>query len=172
MIDFNIDNYLRISFSDVVLVLISSALIILFAKHFFWDKLLDFIAKRQALVQENIDQSVRLKKDAMQEKEKYEAQMKEAGSQAHEILETARAQANSEKARILQEAKVQADRVQEQAREEIERERRAAETEMKNAISQTALAAAAALVKEEMNDEKRRTFVDAFIEEAGESDKW
>lgn len=43
MVDFNIDNYLRISPTDVILVLISTALIILFAKHFFWDKLTAFI---------------------------------------------------------------------------------------------------------------------------------
>ena len=40
MIDFNIDNYLRISLTDVVLVCISTFLIVMFAKKFFWDKLL------------------------------------------------------------------------------------------------------------------------------------
>ena len=39
MIDFNIDNYLRISLTDVVLVCISTFLIVMFAKKFFWDKL-------------------------------------------------------------------------------------------------------------------------------------
>ena len=38
MIDFNVSNYLRISLTDVVMVLISTGLIILFAKHFFWIK--------------------------------------------------------------------------------------------------------------------------------------
>ena len=40
MIDFNIDNYLRISLTDVVLVCISTFLIVMFAKKFFWGKLL------------------------------------------------------------------------------------------------------------------------------------
>lgn len=34
-ISFNIDNYLRINLQDVIMVLVSTALIILFAKHFF-----------------------------------------------------------------------------------------------------------------------------------------
>ena len=52
MIDFNIDNYLRISLTDVVLVCISTFLIVMFAKKFFWDKLLTLIQKRQDLIQE------------------------------------------------------------------------------------------------------------------------
>lgn len=46
MIDFNIDNYLRISLTDVVLVCISTFLIVMFAKKFFWDKLLTLIQKQ------------------------------------------------------------------------------------------------------------------------------
>ena len=61
---FNIDNYLRISLTDVVLVCISTFLIVMIAKKFFWDKLLTLISKRQALIQENIDSSVQLKKEA------------------------------------------------------------------------------------------------------------
>lgn len=45
MIDFNIDNYLRISLTDVVLVCISTFLIVMFAKKFFWEKLLTLIQK-------------------------------------------------------------------------------------------------------------------------------
>ena len=69
---FNIDNYLRISLTDVVLVCISTFLIVMIAKKFFWDKLLTLISKRQALIQENIDSSVQLKKEAEDIKEQYE----------------------------------------------------------------------------------------------------
>ena len=59
---FNIDNYLRISLTDVVLVCISTFLIVMIAKKFFWDKLLTLISKRQALIQENIDFFCTIKK--------------------------------------------------------------------------------------------------------------
>ena len=68
---FNIDNYLRISLTDVVLVCISTFLIVMIAKKFFWDKLLTLNFKRQALIQENIDSSVQLKKEAEDIKEQY-----------------------------------------------------------------------------------------------------
>ena len=85
MIDFNIDNYLRISFTDVVLVCISTLLIVLFAKHFFWNKLVAFVKKRQDLIQENIDASITLKEEASQIKAQYDEKMKHAGQEAHAL---------------------------------------------------------------------------------------
>ncbi len=99
---FNIDNYLRISLTDVVLVCISTFLIVMIAKKFFWDKLLTLISKRQALIQENIDSSVQLKKEAEDIKEQYVEKMKNAGKEAHSIIESARAEASEEKQQILQ----------------------------------------------------------------------
>ena len=61
-ISFNIANYLRINLQDIVMVLVSTALIILFAKHFFWDKIIGFVKARQTYIQENIDASETIKK--------------------------------------------------------------------------------------------------------------
>lgn len=101
MIDFNIDNYLRISLTDVVLVCISTFLIVMFAKKFFWDKLLTLIQKRQDLIQENIDSSVAIKKQAEDVKEKYDEKLRNVSQEAHTILVSARAHADQEKQQII-----------------------------------------------------------------------
>lgn len=172
MIDFNIDNYLRISPSDVILVLISTFLIVLFAKKFFWNKLLVFVQKRQQLIQDNIDSSEKIRNEAMDEKALYDAKLKNAGQEAHAIIEEAKAQAAEEKTQILKDARQQADRMSAAAREEIEREKLSAEKDMKNAISSVALCAAEALVKSEMDDGKREAFVADFIDQARETSQW
>lgn len=172
MVDFNIDNYLRISPTDVILVLISTALIILFAKHFFWDKLTAFIKKRQALIQENIDSSERLKQQALEEKAVYDRKMQDAGKEAHAMIEEAKAQASEEKAEILAAARTQADRIRQAAAEDIVREQRRAEKDMATAISSVALSAAEALVKKEADDSMRADFVADFIQQAQEDDRW
>lgn len=100
MIDFAIDNYLRISWQDVLLVCISSLIIVLVCKKFFWSKLLDWVDRRQKAIQDNIDESVRLKDEAMEVKNKYDEQMRQAGAKADEILSSARAQADLEKRRF------------------------------------------------------------------------
>ena len=160
MIDFNIDNYLRISLTDVVLVCISTFLIVMFAKKFFWEKLLTLIQKRQDLIQENIDSSVAIKKQAEDVKEQYE--------EAHTILVSARAHADQEKQQIIKEANDEALRIKKNANEDIERQKRDAQKEMKKAISDVALSAASQLIKKEMDEETQKQFVEDFIEQAGD----
>lgn len=168
-ISFNIDNYLRINLQDMIMVLVSTALIILFAKHFFWDKIIALIEKRQALIQENIDSSVAIKAEAIDLKSQYDEKMKHAGQDAHQIIETARSSANEQKQEILVQAENEANRLKEKAQEDIERDRLKAEAQLKNAISDVAIEAAKKLVNKEMDDQTQRQFVDDFIAEVGES---
>lgn len=171
MIDFNIDNYLRISWQDVLLVCISSFIIVVICKHFFWDKILAFIAKRQALIQTNIDDSEKLKQEAEDLKQQYDDKMSQAGSQANEIIKNARDQAEIEKSEIIQSAKDQAENLQRAAREEIERDKRKAQDEMKSAITDVALAAASSILQSEVDENKQKQVIDDLIDQAGEG-KW
>ena len=127
MDSFNIDNYLRISLTDVVLVCISTFLIVLIAKKFFWDKLLAYIQKRQDMIQDNIDSSVKIKEEAQSIKERYDEKMKNAGKEAHAILESARASAAQEKQQILNQTQDEVVRLKKQTQEDIERDKRNAQ---------------------------------------------
>lgn len=167
MLDFNIDNYLRISWQDVLLVCISTFIIVVICRRFFWSKLLDFVEKRQALIQSNIDQSVALKKEAMDEKDAYDAKLKGVGAEAAKMIDAAKAEANLQKEQILADAKLQAAHMERAAREEIERDKLKAQNEMKAAITDVAFAAASAILNEEVDEARQKQVVDQFLEQAG-----
>lgn len=171
MIDFNIDNYLRISWQDVLLVCISSFIIVLICRHFFWDKLIAFIQKRQALIQSNIDASEKLKQDAQEARNRYDQQLASAGAKANEIIDQAKKEANLEKNQILADAKAQADNMERAAKEDIERDRLRAQSEMKNAITDVAFAAAKQILESEIDENRQQEIVDRVIDQAGEG-KW
>ena len=168
MVDFNVANYLRINLQDMIMTLISTILIVLFAKHFFWDKILAFVKKRQDLIQDNIDSSEDLKKAALAQKEKYDVQMQHAGQDAHVIIETARVNATQQKKEILDQANSEAARIKAKAQEDIDRDRLKAQYEMKEAISDVAIEAAKKLVDKEMDESTQRKFVDDFLAKAGD----
>ncbi len=168
MVDFNVANYLRINLQDMIMTLISTILIVLFAKHFFWDKILAFVKKRQDLIQDNIDSSEDLKKAALAQKEKYDVQMQHAGQDAHVIIETARVNATQQKKEILDQANSEAARIKAKAQEDIDRDRLKAQDEMKEAISDVAIEAAKKLVDKEMDESTQRKFVDDFLAKAGD----
>ncbi|MBE6119960.1 MAG: F0F1 ATP synthase subunit B [Erysipelotrichaceae bacterium] len=171
MDSFNIDNYLRISLTDVVLVCISTFLIVLIAKKFFWDKLLAYIQKRQDMIQDNIDSSVKIKEEAQSIKERYDEKMKNAGKEAHAILESARASAAQEKQQILNQTQDEVVRLKKQTQEDIERDKRNAQKDMKEAIGSVALEISKKLLKKEVDEQEQKKYIDDFIDEAG-SAKW
>lgn len=165
---FTIENYLRISLTDVILVMISTILIVLIAKKFFWSKLVAFVEKRQQLVQANIDSSLALKKEAEDLKNQYDKQIKSAGQEANVILENARAQATQEKKQILSKAQQEAVLLKQKAQEDIEREKRNAQNSMKDAIGEVAVDVAKRFVANQMDEETQKKYVDDFISEAGD----
>lgn len=165
---FTIENYLRISLTDVILVMISTILIILIAKKFFWSKLVAFVEKRQQLVQANIDSSLALKKEAEDLKDQYDKQIKSAGQEANVILENARAQATQEKKQILSKAQQEAVLLKQKAQEDIEREKRNAQNSMKDAIGEVAVDVAKRFVADQMDEETQKKYVDDFLSEAGD----
>lgn len=165
---FTIENYLRISLTDVILVMISTILIVLIAKKFFWSKLVAFVEKRQQLVQANIDSSLALKKEAEVLKDQYDKQIMSAGQEANVILENARAQATQEKKQILSKAQQEAVLLKQKAQEDIEREKRNAQNSMKDAIGEVAVDVAKRFVADQMDEETQKKYVDDFISEAGD----
>lgn len=171
MIDFNIDNYLRISWQDVLLVCISSFIIVVVCRHYFWNKLLAFIQKRQALIQENIDASEKLKVQAREKRDEYDAQLAQAGQKANAIIDQARAEAVHEKNEIIASARTQAENIERAAREDVVRDQLRAQAQMKNAITDVAFAAAGQILEAEIDEQKQKDIVDRIIEQAGEG-KW
>lgn len=164
MIDFAIDNYLRISWQDVLLVCISSLIIVLVCRKYFWTKLLAYMKRRQDLIQSNIDQSEKLKAEAESIKNQYDEQMKTASEKAAAIIDNARDQATLEKEQILDAAAQQARHIEKSAHEEIEREKIDAQKQMRQAITEVAMAAAGQILSEGMDEERQKQIIDAYID--------
>ncbi len=168
MLDFNINNYLRLSATDMLIVCISTFLIVLAAKHFFWDKLAAFIQARQDLIQGDLDAAAQEKQQAQQLKARYEQELQKANVDAWAIIEQAQEAANSRKSEILQEAAKEAQRMKERAESDIEQEKQRAREEMKNAISDAAFEAAKRLMEKEIDPDVQKKYVDDFIAQAKE----
>lgn len=167
-LDFDIYAYLRLSPSDVIIVCISTFLLVIIAKRFFWDKVLAFLDARQAAIQADIDDGIKQRSDGEAYKAQYEKRLADASSEAHELLENAKANAAAEKREIVNAAKKEADNIKTKALADIEREKAAAHDEMKQAIVDVAFEAAKQIVDKEIDEQAHKRYVDDFIEHAGD----
>ena len=167
-LDFDIYAYLRLSPSDVIIVCISTCLLVIVAKRFFWDKVLAFLDARQAAIQADIDSGAKQRSEGEAYKAEYEKQLANASKEAHELLESAKTNAAQEKREILSAAKSEADNIKTKALADIEREKTAAREEMKQAIVDVAFEAAKQIVDKEIDEQAHKRYVDDFIEHAGD----
>lgn len=168
---FDINNYLRLQPLDMLLVCISTLIIVLVAKHFFWDKVQVYLDKRSAVIQADLDAAKQQHEEANELKAQYDDSIANAKQEAHKILEAAKENATAEKKDILHKATMQAGTLKEKALADIEREKAQAQKEMKAAITDVAFEAAKKIVGDELDETKHKQYIEDFMEHAGD-DSW
>ncbi|MGM9974423.1 MAG: F0F1 ATP synthase subunit B [Clostridiaceae bacterium] len=165
----NIDNYLRIDPVDMIMVLISTFLIVVIAKKYFWNILKDYLDKRQQFIKGQLDEAIEKNKEGSKYCETSREELKRAQHQAKEILEIAEIDAKKEAEEIISSAKENAKLIKEKAMTEIQQERSLAANEMKEEMSAIALAVAEEILKKDLDDKDHHKLIAEFIDEAGES---
>lgn len=164
----NIDNYLRLSIVDALLVLISTFLIVIIGRKYFWDILKAYLHDRQEYIRTQLLQAEDKNKESDSLFMESRAELMKAREQANEILEAAENDARKEASTIVAEAKKKAEELLDRAREEIALEKREAVEEMKDQMGVIALAAAKEIIQREVDEKAHRKFIKDFIHEAGE----
>ena len=164
----NIENYLRLSVVDALLVLISTFLIVLIGRKYFWHILKDYLDKRQEYIRSQLQQAEGKNKESESLFKESKAELMKARQQANELLEAAESDARKEAGLIVAEARKKAEELLERAREEIALEKREAAENIKEQMGVIALAAAKEIIENEVDEKAHRKFIKEFIHEAGE----
>lgn len=162
----NIDNYLRLNIQDAVMVLISTILIVIFVKKFFWNYVQDYLAAREAHIQNELDESATKLKESEDLKAQYEEKMAGVKAEAKEIIAIAKENASKEAMSIVSKAKDNAQAMKEKATLDIENEKAKVKEQIKEEISEVAFLAAAKVVGKELDETTHKKYVSDFIDEA------
>ena len=87
---FDIDSYLRISLSDMLLVAISTLLLTAAGKVLFWDKVSAYLTSRRQIMRQEMDEAMMMRAKANRLKALREQQLEEAQAKAAHIVQTRR----------------------------------------------------------------------------------
>lgn len=164
----NIDDYLRINLYDAVLVLISTLLIVLIVKKFFWNYVRQYLEQRQAFIQSQLDESKANLQQSEKLKTQYEEKMANVKQEALDLISAAKNTASREAGEIVSKARDDAHAIKEKAEMEIEHEKAKVREQLKEEISEVAFLAARKIVEKELDESTHKKYVEDFIDEAGE----
>ena len=155
---FDIGSYLRISLSDMVLVLISTLLLVTVARHFFWDKLHAYLNQRAQLMQEECHLQ------AEQLQERCVRQLQQAEDEARQIIQ--RAQRRGEQ--LIADAQEESRRIQRQAMDRAKVIQAHEEKALEQAVIDLAAAMCARLTEKQGDQALHARDVEKWLKEAGE----
>jgi F-type H+-transporting ATPase subunit b len=144
---------------------IAFAVFVWFCMKYVWPPLLSAIDERQKKIADGLTQAERAGKDLELAKAKAAEKLKEAKAQAADIVELA----NKRRAQIVEEAKAEGEterqKIIAQGQAEIEAERNRAREELRQQVSNLAIAGAEKIIKRSIDKEANSDIIDKLVAE-------
>lgn len=156
---------------SVIITLISVFILYLILRKFLYTPVTEFLEKRKAGIQGEIDEAKVLKSEAISLKENYEVRISKAKEEGQEIIEGARQRGNEIRENILEEARKEAQAIVERARKDIIREKEKAYEDIKESTGEMAILIASKIMEEKITMENQKHLINKFIDEVG-NQKW
>lgn len=144
-------------------------ILFLLMKKFLFGPVKKIIDERQAEVSEMYSEADKDKSDAAALKAEYESRLESARNDADEIVKTASRNAQLKGEKIIADAHSEANVIIKRAEERIEAEKKNAENEIKNDISDIAISIASKVIEEDISAQKHKKLIDKFIDGLGDT---
>lgn len=151
---------------EIIWDIVNILVLYLLLKLFLFKPVTKMLDSRKKIIEGRFAEADKRKKDADDEKQKYDKMIASANDEAERILKEAREKAAGAYRRTVEQAEQDAKLRIEQAERQIEQERRQMLQSTKDELASVALLAADRLVKE-CADKNNPSFLDEFITEAG-----
>jgi len=138
---------------------------------FAWGPILGVVQAREDGIQETLDQAANERGEAANLLAEHREQMADVRRQAQQMIAEGKEAGERVRQDIEEKARAEGDSMIKRARESIEREKDAALEDLRKESVELALAAAAKLVQESLDEEKDRELVMSFIDELSGGDE-
>jgi len=132
---------------------------------FAWGPILAMVQAREDGIQGTLDQAANERDEAAKLLAEHRQQMADARRQAQKMIAEGKEAGERVRQGIEEKARIEGDAMIERARESIEREKDAALDELRKEAVDLALAAAARLLQESLDEEKDRELIMGFIDD-------
>lgn len=151
----------------VIWTLVVFALLFLFLKRYVWPELLGAVEARERRLQRMLDEAEQNRAEAAKLLEEHKRLMAGAQAEAQELIAKAKSVAEKEREALLARSREEQEGLVARARRDITEERRKAVLEIRREAVDVALAAAAKLVEQTLDNEANRKLVAEYLDTIG-----
>ena len=147
-------------------MLITFSIVLIILKKFAWKPILGALKEREQFIENSLTEARRAKEEMALLKHQNEDLMKDAQIERDKILKEARDMKNQIIAEAREKAKESGDKLIQQAREEIQSEKKTAVSEIKGQVASLSIEIAERILKTELaEDKKQKVLIENLLEE-------
>ena len=158
---------LKFEFWSIFEAVANIIILMILLRIFLFKPVSKMMNERTQSIQKDIDDAEKARQEAEDLRRQYSDTISEAKEEASRIIMKAHDDAETERSNIIQKSHEEADEIVSAASETIENERRRVLQQAQSQIADLAIEAASKIVGENLDDEKNRKLVDAFLSEEG-----
>ena len=160
--------FLSIDLGTILLTLCNTLVLCLGLKHFLFKPVQKILSERQAAVDQTLQDAEDARSRAEAAETAYTEKLANAKEESAAMLRNAKRKAQQRSDEIVAQAKAEAAGIMQQNRDELERERRRAESALRSEVSGLAVMVAEKVVEREINQEDHARLIDEFIDSVGD----
>ena len=147
-------------------MLVSFGIVFLILKKFAWKPILDMISEREASIEDALNAARKAKEEMVALKNSNEKILFEAKMERDKLMKEAREMKDAIIAEAKTKASKEAEKIIASARENIQNEKMAAITELKNQVATLSIEIAEKILKQELSaDDKQKSLVNNLLQD-------
>jgi len=168
-----LNNYAQLIQFDwsFLMILVNMFILYLIMKKFFFEKIRNFMLKRQEGITNALLNADKVNIEAENLKKNYEEKIEALEEEGKEIIKNYKIKADERAREIILEAQKKADELKKKAEEDIDRQKRIAVEEMKDEIAALAILAAEKIIEKQLNAAEHQAMINKILKDTGKL-KW
>lgn len=160
--------FFYIDLGTILFTLCNTLILLLGLKHFLFKPVQKILTERQAAVDQTLQDAEDARSRAEAAETEYTEKLAAAKEESAAMLRNATRKAQQRSDEIVAQAKAEAAGILQQNRDELDRERRRAESELRSEVSGLAVLVAEKVVEREINQADHVRLIDEFIDSVGD----
>ena len=161
--------FLSIDTGTILFTLINLLILFFGLKHFLFKPVNEVLEKRQQAVDQSLKEAEEAKALAEASQAEYAEKLAAAKEESAEMMRKATRRAQQRSDEIIAAAKADAVVIRQQNEQELEREKRRAESQLRSEVSGLAVMVAEKVVGREINQADHERLIDEFIDSVGDA---
>lgn len=153
---------------DLVATVVFFLILLIILRRIAWGPLMKMMEERENFVANEIDSAEQSRKDAAIALEEATAQLKQTRQEAEKIIEDAKTAGIKQEQDIIESAREEADRIKQAAQTDIQNEKERALQALQDQVASLSVLIASKVIEKEINAQDQDKLIADYIKEVGE----